>query len=163
MRVEYYDAGGKALLHLRWERLEAFSGWRGEYYANRDLEGPPAFVRDDADIAFDWGGGRPGPLMPKDDFSVRWTRSVELPAGRYRFWASADDGVRYLVNDERVIDEWHGSPGTYYKTDRDLEAGRCDLTVEYYEHGVSARVNAGWEGVSEAEATRAAESYPLKP
>ena len=101
--------------------------------------------------------------MPKDDFSIRWSTSVELPGGWYRFWASADDGIRFLVDDDLVIDEWHGSPGTYHKADRDLPAGRYELTIEYYENRGSARANAGWESMAAVEATRSAESFPLQP
>ena len=61
------------------------SDWRGEYYNNPHLDGAPILVRNDVSVNFDWGSGSPGPGIPADNFSARWSRSVNFPAGTYRF------------------------------------------------------------------------------
>jgi hypothetical protein len=99
----------------------------------------------DAEIIFDWGQDEPGSGMPADNFSVRWTKQVELEAGRYRFWAYADDGVRVYLDGSRLIDEWHEASGETYERTIDLAAGSYTAVVEYYERGGSARISAGWE------------------
>ena len=55
-----------------------FAGWVGEYYSNVGLSGTPTVCRDDAAIAFDWGGGAPAPGVPDNGFSVRWTKTVDF-------------------------------------------------------------------------------------
>lgn len=62
--------------------------------ADRDLSGSPALVRQDGDIDFDWGNGAPGPGVPADNFSVRWTNTLRLDKGNYRFTVETDDGMR---------------------------------------------------------------------
>jgi hypothetical protein len=66
--------------------------WRGEYFANRDLAGAPVLVRDDADVNFDWRAAAPAPQLAADNFSARWTRSLNFTAGAYRFYARATTG-----------------------------------------------------------------------
>ena len=144
VRVEYFDETQHAEIKVGWEKLESFAQWKGEYYRNRDLAGVPAFVLDDEAIAFDWGDGSPGVRMPSDDFSVRWTRTLTLEGGRYRFWAHADDGMRLWVNGQLLIDGWRDSPGDQHEREMDLVTGEHALVVEYYEHAGSARVGVGW-------------------
>lgn len=147
VRVEFVDDGGQAGIRVWWQTVDLFTAWRGEYYANPDLAGQPAFVRDDQAVDFDWGLDSPGPGVPADNFSVRWRRTLELPRGRYRFWAVADDGVRVIVDGRIVVDEWRDSPPERYEGQTSLEAGRHDVIVEYYERGEGALVRFGWEAV----------------
>ncbi|HET90809.1 MAG TPA: hypothetical protein ENN99_08755, partial [Chloroflexi bacterium] len=121
------------------------TGWRGEYYSNRDLAGQPTLVRTDAAINFDWGSGAPAADLPADGFSARWTRTLPFSAGTYRFYVRSDDGVRVWVNDEMIIDEWRaGSPLTHIAA-RTLGAGEHTLRVEYYEHTGMASLHLWWE------------------
>ncbi|MGI5917307.1 MAG: PA14 domain-containing protein, partial [Anaerolineae bacterium] len=163
VRVEYYEEAGVAVARVWWERLEAFSAWKGEYYANRELIGPPAFVRDDAQIAFDWGSGSPGPGVPRDDFSVCWTRNVTLQGGKYRFWARADDGVRLRINSFTVIDEWREASGAVYRRDVELNPGTYTITVEYYERGGNARIGVGWDLLAAHTPTPTRTRTPVPP
>lgn len=96
--VEYYEHGGEARAHAWWQSRESFTGWHGEYFDNPRLVGGPALERDDAEIAFDWGVGPVVDWMPDDNFSVRWTRVVNLTPGYYRFVVQADDGVRLWID-----------------------------------------------------------------
>ena len=66
----------------------AFTEWRGEYYNNLSLGGPPALVRNDVAVNFDWGLGSPGPQVRPDFFSARWLRTMYFPGGNYRFFAA---------------------------------------------------------------------------
>jgi len=120
------------------------AGWLGEYYAGVDLAGEPAMVRDDAAIDFDWGQDAPTASMPIDNFSVRWTRSVDLEADTYSFFVRSDDGVRVWVDGKSIIDEWHPSAGDTYTAELDVDAGAHLIKVEYYEQGGWAQVQFGW-------------------
>jgi len=156
VRIEYLERGGNAFIRVWWERIESFSDWKGEYFANRDLAGRAAFVRDDPEVDFDWRDGGPGSGLPVDEFSVRWTRERTFDAGRYEFWAEADDGVRVIVSGQIVIDAWHDYRPETYRAEVDLAEGKHRIVVEYYEGGGTAYVRAGWD----LKATPAATSVP---
>ncbi len=121
------------------------SGWQGEYFANPDLNGKPALVRTDADVNFDWGLGSPDPSLPVDHFSVRWTRPISLPAGQWRFHATADDGVRVYVDGLPIVDQWHTSAAVTYNTSLSLSAGNHLLRVDHYDNTEQARLHVWWE------------------
>ncbi len=109
--------------------------WRGEYYANPDLLGAPVLVRNDVDVNFNWGTGSPDPSVPNDNFSVRWTRTLDFQNGMYRFSLRSDDGARVFIDDNLIIDEWHaaGAAPPIYTVNANLAAGQHTLRIEYYE------------------------------
>ncbi|MBC7234984.1 MAG: lamin tail domain-containing protein [Chloroflexi bacterium] len=147
LRIDYFEAGGGALIHVWWERITSptFAYWKGEYFTNRDLAGSPVLVRDDHKIDFDWGDGAPQVGLPKDSFSVRWSRWADFQAGIYRFRAQADDGIRFFIDGQSLLNEWHTSSGEQIYTVELSLAGAHWLVVEYYEAGGSARVRFFWE------------------
>ncbi len=121
------------------------AAWRGEYFANISLAGPPAFVRNDAEIRFNWGRGAPAPNFPADNFSVRWTRTLAFEAGLYRFRAVVDDGVRIYVDNTLVLDAWQDGARREVTADYKIAAGSHILRVEYYERGSDAVIQVWWE------------------
>ena len=128
--------------------VPSITGWRGEYYANRDLNGGPAVVRGDDYINFNWGNGAPVSGLPADNFSVRWTRRLWFDEGTYRFYATSDDGVRIWIDGQIVLDQWRDTPASTYFADRTLGAAYHDVRVEYYEHTGSAQIQFWWERLS---------------
>jgi hypothetical protein len=157
IRLEYYERAGDARVRLTWTKVDdpSFSEWRGQYWSNREFKGSPALTRNDKEINFDWGAGSPAVGIPSNDFSARWTREVNFNQGTYRFNLRADDGVRFWIGDDRVIDEWHANSGSQtYQVEATL-SGKERLKVEYYERSGDARVRLWWERV-EATATATA-------
>jgi hypothetical protein len=144
VRVEYFDATGGAEAHLTWEKIETYRGWKGEYFANTDLDGKPAFVRDDETVAFDWQLYAPAPGLPSDNFSVRWSRSAYFLPGAYVFWTIVDDGVRLYVDGDLYIDEWHDSAAEWREAEVKLEGGEHTIVLEYYEHADKAQAQLNW-------------------
>lgn len=143
IRVEYYENGADALLRLDYERVGDYRPanlWNADYHANPDLAGEPVFSRLDDAIGFDWGGSSPDPLLGADGFSARWTRTADYAAGTYRFTATADDGIRVLVDGVTVVDGWSDHGATTFTGDAILGAGEHTVTVEYYENGGDALV-----------------------
>jgi uncharacterized protein YraI/single-stranded DNA-binding protein len=145
VRIEYYDHTGPAQIQFWWERLSYFPQWRGEYYPNLGLTGSPAFLRNDAGISFDWSTTAPGPGMPADNFSVRWTRTLAFDQGLYRFHAIVDDGVRLYVDGNLVIDQWQDGPQREFTGDYGMSAANHDLRVEYYQRSGAANIQVWWE------------------
>jgi hypothetical protein len=148
LRVEYYERAGVAAARLSWERVASYPDWKGEYWPNMSLSGNPALVRNDVNIAFDWGQGSPGSAVPSDAFSARWTRQVTLEASTYRFHALVDDGVRLWVNDRLLIDAWSDHDTVELTADYSLAAGTYTLKVEYYERIGNARIQVWWEKIT---------------
>jgi hypothetical protein len=150
--VEFYENKGVATAQFAWEAVGSISNWLGEYYTNRNLSGSPALVRDDAQINFDWGIGSPAPgAIGADRFSVRWTRSVSLAAGTYRFHMTVDDGARLWVNQALLIDAWRDQAPTAYTAEVYLPGGSIPVQMEYYENTGSATAQLSWEPVAQTQ------------
>jgi hypothetical protein len=137
--------------------LVASDRWKGEYFNNMTLSGTPVLVRDDGNsyLDFNWGSGSPAPEcgIGVDNFSARWTRTVYLAAGRWRFTTSTDDGVRLYVDGKLVIDQWRDQSLKSYTVDLDLTAGNHTLRMEYYENGGGAVAKLSWTQVSSSSST----------
>jgi hypothetical protein len=148
IRVEYYEAGGVAVAKFGWQQIGTapagvFNAWKGEYFNNMSLVGQPSFLRDDRDINFDWSVGAPAPGIATDQFSVRWTRTLNFAPGTYRFDVFSDDGVRLWVNNQLVIDQWrHQSDGRF--SANVALSGATSLRVEYFEDQGRAAVSLSW-------------------
>jgi beta-glucosidase len=135
-------------------------GLKGEYFANEELKGAPALVRTDKHVHFDWGDGSFADGEPVDHFAIRWTGYfVAKESGDYKFYTSADDGVRLYVGDEIAIDDWLPHSQTLDIATRHLEAGQAyKIRLEYFESVGSAIVGFG---VTRAEAFVGRETKPL--
>jgi hypothetical protein len=123
------------------------SDWRGEYYDNLALAGDPVYVRNDLNIDFNWGGGSPDPRIPDDRFSVRWTRTQSFAGGFYRFTILSDDGVRFWVDGQIAVDQWHDSTLEPHSVDLYVSGGQHSLRLEYYENLGGAMVQLHWAAV----------------
>ncbi len=102
--------------------------------------------RIDPDIAFQWNGGSPDPAIPNDNFAVRWTGTLLVPAtGTYTFQTRTDDGVRLWIDDVLVINRWQPQSPTNWTGTINLTAGtRVALRMDYYEAGGGAEASLSW-------------------
>ncbi len=140
IKIEYNEGSGLASIHFAIVPVATYSDWKGEYFNNPFLSGTPVVVRNDPAVSFDWGITSPGPGLPPDKFSARWTRIVTFSGGIYRFSLKADDGVRFYVDGYLMIDEWHDSSSKSYSHEVNLGAGLHNLAIEYYENTGNANV-----------------------
>jgi hypothetical protein len=149
VKVEYYEHKYGAQISLGWKKIDSpsYPDWKGKYWSNRDLEGTPILVRNDQTLDFSWGAGSPGPDLPADNFSARWTRKQTFKPGGYRLYAQADDAIRIYVDGELVLDEWHSTKNVTYKFDLSL-SGEHTLKVEFSEFTGDARVRFWWKRTS---------------
>ena len=123
-------------------------GLTGEYFNSLDFSGPVVLTRVDSPVDFDWGVGSPGAGVAVDNFTVRWTGFVDIPAaGAYTFQTVTDDGVRLWINGVLVLDHWQDQgPTAYAASPVDLNPGLVPIRMEYYERGVGAFAQLRWEG-----------------
>lgn len=147
--MEYYENHGHATAMLQWVSIAAAGGFVGAYYTNATLSGVPAQMRIDPTVNFAWGYGSPYPsTIGQDNFSVRWTKNMSVPAGQYQFTVTADDGVRLYLDGKLIIDKWQDQAATTYNSIKMVSAGMHTITMEYYEHGGVATAALNWQRVS---------------
>lgn len=121
------------------------AGLLGSYYNGVALSGTPLLTRVEG-VNFNWGNNRPGTGVPADNFSVRWTGTVNVPTtGTYRFRTISDDGVRLWVNGTQRINNWtdHGTT-TNTSSAFSLSAGNRSITLEYYERTGGSTIQLLW-------------------
>src|SRR5262245_39684227 len=62
-------------------------------------------TRTDSTIDFDWANAAADPAVQADNFSVRWSGQLLAPVtATYTFTTTSDEGVRFYVNGQLVID-----------------------------------------------------------
>jgi len=135
-----------ALLPLAAPALAAIScpssQWAGAYYADMTLSGAPVGQRCDTAIDFDWSAAGPGiGGISTEGYSARWTQTASFVDGTYTFTATADDGVRVLVDGATVIDGWRDQGATTYTATPTLSAGSHTIELDYYQNGGDAVVH----------------------
>jgi hypothetical protein len=122
--------------------------WVGAYYNNPNLAGDPVLARPEGAGFIDRyypPGASPAPgVIGAENYSVRWTRTLTLTAGSYRFSVTGDDGVRLYIDDQLKIDEWRNQTATTYNADLILTAGNHDIRLEYYQSSGASQVRLNW-------------------
>ena len=110
--------------------------WRAEYFAVPSLGTFPVTVQCEAEINYDWGSGSPaGTGVGPNDFSVRWTRDIDVVEEKaIEFTVTSDDGMRTFVDGVPVIEEWQTESLTDFVEESDLlTVGSHEVVVEYFE------------------------------
>lgn len=147
------------------------AGWVGEYFANAEFAGQPAFVRRDVRINHDWKEGAAGKglpvggattpgmaAFPVDGFSVRWSgHLVPRFAETYTLRVTGKDGVRLRVREEggqwRTLVDSLAAAAVKEVTFGPLKAGaRYETVFEY--------VDRAGTGASEARLEWSSPSTP---
>ena len=115
-------------------------GWRGSYFPNAELR-PPARVRDDPRVQFNWRAGIPMAGMPRDHFSVRWDTCLALTSTTtLHIMVGSNDGARVKLAGKTIIHNWQLQHFTWRSHKTRLAAGTHLLQVEYFENTGDARV-----------------------
>lgn len=128
--------------------LTTFRGWKGEYFANPNLQAPPAVVQDDANVNFNWGSGAPAPGVPPNNFSVRWSRQAFFEEGNYRFQVNVEGGVRLWLDGRPLIDDWQNGSLRLLEADSGpLSRGDHSLVVEYVKLTGNGQIALSWQFV----------------
>jgi len=126
--------------------------WKAEYFGNATLSGAPVATVDEGTGFVDHSWGTGGPAGLADHFSARFTRTVPLAAGTYRFTLTTDDGSQFWVDDQLQVNAWGADGLTTHTVDLDLAAGAHALRVQYVEHMGGATARLTWAPVLEVPA-----------
>jgi len=141
--------------------MESFyPNWRAEYYNDTGWANAPAVVRDDQNIAFNWGENSPIPgVIGKNWFSVRWTRRVVLPEGYYTFVLSADDQAEVYINGEKLL-SYTAKSSSASQVSRYIRGFEpLNIEVKYIEYWGNAHIRFYWEQSNEEQGCCWATTY----
>ncbi len=117
--------------------------FRAEYFSNLDLSGAPTLTRVDQDILFDWGPEAPAPNLPRDNWSARWSGTVDVGLPTANFYVAAEGRVRLRVDDKLIINDWQTSTQTVRSSIQALLPGKHRITLEYGNDSGNASVRFG--------------------
>lgn len=155
LQVDYQERTGNALLKLAWVNTANIpitnptGNWQAQYFRDTSLTGTPVVTITEATPSHNWSINAPYPGVPADNFSVRWSQTLNLPAGDYQIKVAADDGVRVFVDGVARINEWHLATGQTYSTTVNLSAGTHNFVVEYYEAGFAAFIDYSFTALNQ--------------
>lgn len=151
--VEFADTLGGARVAGWWwgpgydlpQQERDHSQWYAQYWGNRELWWDSIVrVNEGVDsLEHQWGAGGPGYSLPDDQFSSRFDREVYFACGSYRFDITNDDGVRFWIDGEPVLDKWFDHVGSY-TISRNLTTGIHELRLDHYENGGGAQLSIDW-------------------
>jgi uncharacterized repeat protein (TIGR03806 family) len=134
-------------------------GLQGAYYSNHfptnAYSGSPSLVRTDSMVNFNWGNGSPDPLISTDNFTVRWTGTIQPQFNEpYTFYTTTDDGVRVWVNGQLIIDHWVDQGPTEWSGSLSnlVAQQKYNIEMDYYEHGGGATATLSWSSPSTTKA-----------
>lgn len=139
--------------------------WNSKYYNNAYLNGTPALVQYNSEIAFNWGTGSPGAGVNADNFTARFTTSTYFDNTTYRFSIVGDDGVRLIIDDTIVIINTFDSPrpSQTLTADIQLSAGQHKIQLDFREVKGDAFVYLGWLPVTTANPSAVASQPSSAP
>lgn len=128
-------------------------GWQATYWNNPQMEGSPVLTRNERVIDNVYGESSPAPgTVNNDYFSARWTQTVNLQPGTYRFTMSSDDGSRVIVNGVKVLDQWYDHSLRTASAEMELPGGDTQITVEYYDSTFAAVASFKYDLIKQADA-----------
>jgi uncharacterized repeat protein (TIGR03806 family) len=117
----------------------AGTGLLAQYYANtfptNAFTGSP-LVRTDAVLNFNWTTNSPDPSIPKTNYTVHWTGSIQPQFNEtYTLYTTADDGIRLYVNGQLLINDWVDQTATTMSASIPLAAQQLySIEMDYYHH-----------------------------
>jgi len=126
-------------------------GLLADYFTNNALSGLPVLSRTNATVNFDWATGSPASSVPTDNFSIRWTGTIQVPAakGDIILATLGDDGARLWIDGQLLIDAWgpHNSSTTESRVP--ITAGvPHTLQLEYQELTGNAVIKLQWHALT---------------
>jgi hypothetical protein len=122
-------------------------GLLASYFNNENLQGNPVLTRVEGPLAFEWQNDSPEiDVVATDSFSARWEGLLEIPiTDTYMIMARKDDGAACWIDGEVVFYDMLASWGlSEVKGFVELEAGKHEIVVEYFDVGYNAQIELLW-------------------
>jgi alpha-D-xyloside xylohydrolase len=141
-------------------------GLAGQYFEGRNFETPKGQVVD-ATIDQAWPGPPladiPAGLGSLDDFSARWTGTLEAPEdGEYEIATEGDDGTRLFLDGVLAIDNWKNGPKRLISTRQTWRKGqRINVKLEYFQSRADRNLRLAWRTPSATQAHKEVKALDL--
>src|SRR5215469_1278246 len=132
--------------YLRTGGANSQAGLSGEYFVNTTLSGGAALKRVDPNINFEWNSVSPGPGIPAQNYSMRWSGELVPPVdGDYRIGMDTDGGSRIFLDGKKIIDDWAPHGERTMTTLVHLQAGHAyPIRMEYFHFGWDSAARLLW-------------------
>lgn len=127
--------------------------YSANFFNNTSLTGSAVASKTVFSIVNNWGSGAPTAGVNTDNFSARYSGTFNFDGAKYRFNATADDGVRVYIDGSLVINAWKNQAATSYSALFAPSAGTHTVTVEYYDQNWDAVLNSNFVHTSCADMT----------
>ena len=124
--------------------LGAADGLVGEYFANSEWNGEPAFSVVDPQPSTDrmrrrWDG------VPPEQFSVRWAGFLTVGrSGLYNFATTSDDGSQLIVDNHLVVDNTGPHSLRTRSGSVQLDSGSYPIALRYVQYGAVSALDLSW-------------------
>jgi hypothetical protein len=87
--------------------------------------------------------------LPLDHFSLTIVGPAWFDPGSYVFVVGADDGIRFFLDGQLIIDQWRVTSYRTYRAGPIFLEGQHTILVQYYENTGLAGMSLTWEQVPE--------------
>ena len=144
LRLDFFHTTGTAKINFWWDPDPLLADFTTLYFNNPNFLGGPSGVRSEIAPAFDSGIYSPD-YVNHNDFSIRWMKNANFPAGTYRFMGIADDGIQFIVDNVHVLDRLDSQANLFHQSQNvTLSAGNHLIIINYVERGDKAHSKAWW-------------------
>jgi|GEM_PF-6967063 len=117
--------------------------WFAQYYNSTNLTGDVVESGEEGKLNINYAETAPFRSLPADNWSARWTTTMDITEDAlYRFRFTIDDGVRFYINEELVLDQFSNGTLRTVQADYRLTPGRYTMKVEYFEGDGNAQIKA---------------------
>jgi serine/threonine-protein kinase len=139
-------ASDKSDLNLAFNKDDAKKGGLlAYYYAGVNFDALK-MTRLDPSINFDWALNSPDPLIPKDQFSVKWRGFINVPQNGTVLKVSQDDGIKIFIDGKCIYDRWADvRPATSFFPAGELTKGPRAIEVWFFDALMHASVKVYWQ------------------
>jgi beta-glucosidase len=118
------------------DEARTIAGLKGEVFNNQNLEGQPVATRNDRFLNLHWSADQPMPGTPTENCSIRWSGYLVWPADEeVTLGIATEGGVRLVLDDKPVLDQWKSRATRTYRVDYSFKKGIPVKIRLEYSHG----------------------------
>lgn len=119
-------------------------GLRGNFYNGTNFN-KEAFATINKSINFDPSYLGMDPRIHQNKFSAKWEGLLVVPqSGKYTFYIKANDGVRLIIDDHLIINEWHKNNVREVQQEIELSKGNHSIVLFYFNESIRPELKLFW-------------------
>lgn len=139
----------RAFLPTRSSNQGLIPGWQAQWFKDKELK-TSLLTRTEPKIYYPEGRFNL-PEELKENISARYTAYLKITKREfYHFYTTANDGVRFYVDKNKIIDDWNEHDTAWLSGSAYLDVGYHTIEVEYFQAKGGMNLIVEW-GISGAE------------